>query len=60
MSKWNCVFREAAAPGERLSPGVYRYRIWVAVGTREHVRETLLQLVRREAAAPRASPGAGE
>lgn len=60
VSKWNCVFREAAAPGERLPPGVYRYRIWVAVGTRENVRETLLQLGGRAAAAPRVSPGAGE
>lgn len=41
VSKWNCVFRESAPAGADLSPGVYRYLIWVAVGTRDQVRETL-------------------
>ena len=42
VSKWNCVFREEAAAG--LEPGMYRYLIWVAVGTRDQVRETLAAL----------------
>jgi hypothetical protein len=41
VSKWNCVFRESAPTGSDLSPGIYRYLMWVAVGTREQVRETL-------------------
>ena len=44
VSKWNCVFREAAAAGETLPSREYRYRIWVAVGTREQVRESLVML----------------
>ena len=57
VAKWNCVVREkadaaggAAASSEgddagRLPPGEYRYLVWVAVGTREQVRDTLAQLV---------------
>lgn len=44
VSKWNCVLRETAEPDGLLPPGVYRYLIWVAVGTREHVREALVKL----------------
>jgi hypothetical protein len=56
VAKWNCVVREkadaaggAAASSEgddagRLPPGEYRYLVWVAVGTREQVRDTLAQL----------------
>ena len=42
VSKWNCVFREHAAGG--LDAGIYRYLVWVAVGTRDQVRETLVTL----------------
>jgi hypothetical protein len=42
VSKWNCVFREQAAAG--LDAGPYRYLVWVAVGTRDQVRETLVTL----------------
>jgi hypothetical protein len=44
VSKWNCVVRETAEPGGVLAPGVYRALVWVAVGTREQVRETLVRL----------------
>ena len=44
VAKWNCVFREAALPAASLEPGRYRYLMWVAVGTREQVRETLCML----------------
>jgi hypothetical protein len=44
VSKWNCVLREAAEPGMMLAPGVYRSLVWLAVGTREQVRETLVKL----------------
>lgn len=44
VAKWNCVFRERAADGERLEPGTYRYPLWIAVGTREQVRSTLAGL----------------
>ena len=44
VSKWNCVFRESAADGELLRPGMYRYLIWVAIGTRRQVTDTLTQL----------------
>ena len=55
VSKWNCVFRETAAAG--LEPGMYRYLVWVAVGTREQVRETLATLRgSRETAGPVAPP----
>jgi hypothetical protein len=42
VSKWNCVFREQRPEG--LEAGTYRYQIWVAVGTREDVHETLVKL----------------
>lgn len=48
VSKWNCVFREAAPDGGMLRSGTYRYSLWVAVGTREQVRETLATLQDRE------------
>ena len=44
VSKWNCVFREQARRWtwpKRLKPGDYRYLVFLAVGTREQVRETL-------------------
>jgi hypothetical protein len=42
VSKWNCVFREQSpSGGPSLQAGSYRYLIWLAVGTREQVRETL-------------------
>jgi hypothetical protein len=56
VAKWNCVVREqaGAAGGSavgneaddagRLPPGEYRYLVWLAVGTREQVRDTLAQL----------------
>ena len=44
VSKWNCVFRESVAAGEMLRSGDYRYSIWVAVGTREQVRESLVMM----------------
>jgi hypothetical protein len=53
VAKWNCVIREQAAAGGgvvatddtgRLPPGEYRHLVWVAVGTREQVRDTLAQL----------------
>jgi hypothetical protein len=42
--KWNCVYRVRDLAG--LQPGEYRYRMFVAVGTREIVRETLKSLAR--------------
>jgi alpha-L-rhamnosidase len=48
VSKWNCVFRESVPEGEWPQPGIYRYLIWVAVGTREQVRDTL-GILRRHA-----------
>ena len=59
VAKWNCVVREQAdataehtehtehtggTDSSRLPPGAYRYLVWVAVGTREQVRDTLAQL----------------
>lgn len=44
VSKWNCVFRERAGRWiwpRRLRPGEYRYLVFLAVGTREQVRDTL-------------------
>ena len=44
VSKWNCVFRERAGRWlwpTRLEPGEYRYLIFLAVGTREQVHQTL-------------------
>jgi hypothetical protein len=42
--KWNCVFRTHAAEGIR--PGEYKFRMFVAVGTLEVVRDALTKLVR--------------
>ena len=58
VAKWNCVFREevagpAAAGVAGLPPGTYRYLVWVAVGTRSQVADTLAALRRAAAAAPR-------
>ena len=56
VAKWNCVVREQAdaaggaavsdeaADAGRLPSGEYRYLVWVAVGTREQVRDTLAQV----------------
>lgn len=44
VAKWNCVFREQAADGTVLEPGTYRYLVWVAVGTRQQVADTLARL----------------
>ena len=44
VSKWNCVVRERAAERALLKPGSYRYLVWVAVGNREQVRQTLQTL----------------
>ena len=54
VSKWNCVFRERAADGAILEPGTYRYVVWVAVGTRQQVADTLARL--RAKARPAAAP----
>jgi hypothetical protein len=40
--KWNCVFRERATDGIR--PGDRRFQMFVAVGTLEDVRQTLVAL----------------
>jgi hypothetical protein len=51
VAKWNCVFRERTRDdAEFLDAGSYRYLMWVAVGTREQVRQTLvgLRTVHRE------------
>ncbi len=42
VNKWNCVFRVRDSKG--LRPGPYQYRMFVAVGTLDNVRETLLRL----------------
>ena len=42
--KWNCVYRVRNPAG--VQPGEYRYRMFVAVGSRETVRETLKSLAR--------------
>jgi hypothetical protein len=39
VTKWNCVFRVSDPKG--IAPGKYRYRMFVAVGTLDDVRETL-------------------
>jgi hypothetical protein len=44
VSKWNCVFREAAQAGEAIDAGPHAFLVWVAVGTREQVRQTLVAL----------------
>lgn len=41
--KWNCVFRTRSAKG--IKPGDYRFRLFVAVGTQEEVRQTIQALV---------------
>ncbi len=41
--KWNCVFRVRDANG--VAAGDYRYRMFVAVGTQEDVRQALASLV---------------
>ncbi len=49
VAKWNCVVREeaVAADAPPLEPGTYRYLAWVAVGTRDKVRDTLATLRKR-------------
>jgi hypothetical protein len=49
VSKWNCVVRERAAPDAeaQLEPGGYPYLVWLAVGTREQVRQTLVAVGQR-------------
>lgn len=42
--KWNCVFRVRAAPGQTLKAGQYPFRVYVAVGSRQNVRDTLAAL----------------
>jgi hypothetical protein len=44
VNKWNCVFRVRDPKG--VAAGEYRYRVFVAVGTREDVRRTLASLRR--------------
>jgi hypothetical protein len=44
VSKWNCVVRETAVADGELEPGGYGFRVWVAVGTLEDVRRTLVAL----------------
>ena len=41
--KWNCVFR--VQNGEGIPAGEHRFRLFVAVGTREDVRQSLAALV---------------
>lgn len=53
VAKWNCVIRDEAPardPQATLAAGTYRYLAWVAVGTREQVRDTLATLRKRPAA----------
>ncbi len=45
VTKWNCVFRVRDPRG--LPPGPYRYRHFLAVGTRADVESTLAALVAR-------------
>jgi len=42
VTKWNVVFREHDEEG--LRSGSWRYRVWVAVGTRDIVERVLVQL----------------
>ncbi|MGL5095554.1 MAG: hypothetical protein ACRDD1_08200, partial [Planctomycetia bacterium] len=44
--KWNCVHRVRNAAG--VPPGVYAFRNFLAVGTLEDVRKTLVELHRRQ------------
>ncbi|MDH3583825.1 MAG: hypothetical protein OER86_06385 [Phycisphaerae bacterium] len=48
--KWNCVFRVRQAKG--IAPGDYRFRLFVAVGTREDVRRSLVALTSDPLPAP--------
>ncbi len=41
--KWNCVFRQGG-PGQRIAPGRYPFRLFVAVGTLADVRDALQRL----------------
>lgn len=43
VNKWNCVFRYCDADG--IAPGKYRFRMYVAVGTREEVGRILGRLI---------------
>jgi hypothetical protein len=45
--KWNCVFRRREAKG--IAAGDYRYRLFVAVGTLEDVRQALAAVVAEHA-----------
>ena len=42
--KWNCVFRTRDAQG--IASGEHRFRLFVAVGTREDVRRAMNSLIR--------------
>jgi hypothetical protein len=50
--KWNCVFRVRDPGG--IAPADYRYRLFVAVGTRDDVRHALATLA--EESSPRTAP----
>lgn len=41
--KWNCVFRARGQP--RIAAGTYAFQMYVAVGSRQNVRDTLAALV---------------
>jgi hypothetical protein len=41
--KWNCVFRRGG-PGQRIAPGRYPFRLFVAIGTLADVRAALRKL----------------
>ena len=43
VNKWNCVFRIRDPKG--IAAGDYRFRMFVAVGTRDDVKTTLAALV---------------
>ena len=43
--KWNCVFRKRSAT--EVATGEHRFRAFVAVGSREEVRQSLIALVAR-------------
>ncbi len=45
--KWNCVYRIRAK--DRIEPGKYSYRVYVAVGDFEQVKSTLSKLVAMQA-----------
>lgn len=45
VTKWNCVFRKRDP--NRVPPGDYSFRMFVAVGSLEDVRTTLLTLAKR-------------